>query len=159
MSTLFIPIGILGSGKTTWGLKEAEKNNNFKIVSPDLIRQMLHGTYKYVEELEPLITTMCKRAIEVLLDEGYDVFIDACNLTWEARIKEWFSVSTKSRRVAVVFPTKGMSWHVDRRMTSPKGFNREYWERVYSHMSKQLDSFDMTMFDEVIEVGKDRDEE
>lgn len=155
MFSLYIPIGIMGSGKSTWARKMAAENPKVKIVSPDVIREMLNGGYKYHAELDSMIDCTVIYTTHNLLAMKYDVIIDCCNLMNERRRKWIKGVTTyvagmKVRFVAVIFPNKDKQWHVDNRMKEPHGsYTRKEWENVYDLHQKQFEPIEED-YDEVI---------
>ncbi len=80
--------GIPGSGKSTWARSYIKEKGSDKvvIVNRDSIRSSL-GDY-WVQKREPLVTELEKAMIEISLDFGYDVIIDATNLNPHT-IRKW----------------------------------------------------------------------
>ena len=156
MSNLYILIGFVGSGKTVWARRMAQENPNVKIVSPDAMREMLNGGYKYEKNLDPLIDIICYNTMFSLLLNKFDVIIDCCNLTQKRR-KYWLQIVTdwsNVKRIAVVFPNRGMGWHIDNRMKDPReNTNRIYWEAVYGLHRAQFEPVDKSMFDKIFCPG------
>ena len=155
MLKLYIPIGILGSGKSTWAKKMAIENPNVKIVCPDAIRTMLNGGYKYIRELDEVIDVICYNILFDLLLRKFDVIVDCCNLT-QGRRKYWLQIVTKYanvEKIAVIFPNKDENWHVDNSMKSSKNIeSKEYWESIYDLHIGQFKPIDEKDFGEIIYV-------
>lgn len=124
MRTLYMTIGCLGSGKSTWAKKFIEDRPDTKIVSPDGFRSMFNGEYKYLAELDDIITQSCFDAARNLLDGGYDVIIDCGNITKapDRRLK-WKKLPA-NKFIAVVMPLREDKWHVDNRLRKP------HWDEV-----------------------------
>jgi len=152
MQKLYLTIGILGSGKTTWAKKMAKEDSNVKIISPDVIRQMLHGRYLYDNDLDSLVTNICQELIKILSYNYYDVIIDCCNLT-KSRRESW--PWWRAEKIAVVFPRKTKVWHVNNKMKDSKGKSRSYWNGVYDSHVEQVEPIDKESFNEVIYVGEE----
>jgi predicted kinase len=151
MRTIYLTVGLLGSGKSSWAREYVKTHPKVKIVSSDAIRQMLNGGYKYIPEMDVLISNMMVAMTSRLLNEGYEVIIDACNLT-DTRRNKWLTGIGATKKVAVVFPLKGKKWHIDNRMKSPhcEGENEEYWFNVYESQRKQYQQVKREQFSEVI---------
>ena len=135
MSTVYMTIGFTGSGKSTWAKNFVAEHPNTKIVSPDGFREMLNGEYKYLPELDDVITVSCFYAAQKLLFAGYDVIIDCGNLqnAPDRRVK-WKQLNPYDmtdyrhkplRFVAVMMPMdKPVSWYIERRKQKP------HWDKV-----------------------------
>ena len=78
--TIYLPIGLPASGKSTWAKKFVKDNFRTIIVSRDSIREMFHGEYKYVPHLESLITDVLYDTATYLLLFEYSIILDATNL-------------------------------------------------------------------------------
>lgn len=83
----YVLIGLPGSGKSTWTVKQMEKMNprGIGVVSRDAIRLMLNGNYKYIEEQQDLITRIAIESSKAILDRGNDLIIDQANINRETR--------------------------------------------------------------------------
>ena len=140
---LYLPIGIFGSGKSTWA---RQQDSNTKIVSGDNIRYMLNGgEYIYNERLEPTIINLLLDMAETLLCQGHDVILDECYCSLSIRWR--YNVALRlhyiAELVAVVFPEKGMCHHVlDKVKKGLRGKTPEYWTRVYEEMMEIYQPFD-----------------
>jgi len=131
MSTVYILIGFTGSGKSTFARKFAAEHPNTKIVSPDGFRIMFNGEYKYLPELDDVITQSTFNTAQKLLNAGYDVIIDCGNLqNAPDRRAKWKQLLNENditrfdykplRFVAVMMPMdKPVGWYVERRMKNP----------------------------------------
>jgi predicted kinase len=75
--SLVLPIGISGSGKSTW-INSLPKNE-FKIVSPDLIRKELTGDISNQESNSKVFSIAFEKAAEYIKN-GETVIFDATNL-------------------------------------------------------------------------------
>jgi len=115
---VYITIGLLGSGKSTWAKRFAKNRPNVKIVCPDSFRTMLNGEYKYLAELDDVITQSTYDTAFNLLWAGYDVIVDCGNLTNAPdRRKKWLELP--ARHIAVVFPVRDRDWHIGNRGKDP----------------------------------------
>ena len=152
---VYILRGLIGSGKSTWAKKECLAQETY-VVSPDKIRAMLNAEYVYNEEEDELVTTICKEAIEIILEAGFDVIVDGCNLTYEGRIEEWLIAAAgfDTKIIGVIFPEKDKDWHVQRVVKSDKGCCKKYWEEVWDIQHEQYERSQGLWFDEVIRLGE-----
>ncbi len=87
MRTLYLTIGVIGSGKSTWSRKAIEDNENTIIISRDNLREMIYGKYLFIPKREFLIKEMVLKNIDVAFKNGFDVVIDETNLTMKKRKK------------------------------------------------------------------------
>lgn len=152
MRILYMTVGFLGSGKSTWVKNFAKDHPKTKIVSSDDLRKMLNGDYKYVPELDALLDKVMEHMIRELFYRGYDVIVDACNLTKKRR-DTWFGTKVK-KRVAVIFMKKTKKEHIENRMKSPhcESENLEYWSNIYDSQNKQFEPVLKGEMDDMIYV-------
>lgn len=79
-TTLYIPVGISGQGKTTYGNKIRLENNSVKIVSPETVSELI----KDETTTDKIFKAMREQASEYLRG-SYSVFFDAPNLKQKYR--------------------------------------------------------------------------
>lgn len=84
MNKVTMLIGLPGSGKSTYAIEYAKKHNNVKIFSSDVYRLMLYGDENDQAHNNEVFTAMYKD-IRVAYSEGFDIIIDATNLTFKDR--------------------------------------------------------------------------
>jgi predicted kinase len=155
MSKLYITVGNIGSGKSTWARKMAEKDPKVKIVSPDAIRQMLNGTYKYIEGLDTVITDICCQAIRDLILAGYDVIVDCCNYTASRRLRwELVAHSMDTTVQCLIFPRKDMEWHVNNRKKEPHADGTD-WEQIWKNNEASYEPVGSVPMTTGIAIGED----
>jgi predicted kinase len=155
--TVWLMIGILGSGKSTWSKMKAESDcdGTTSIVSEDSIREMLYGSYRWNEGMETLVSSIAHAAMIEVLNMGHNLVIDECHITKNSRarvvnrIKRQFCVRT----VGVWCP--GKIDNVYRRMQSPKGQSKAIWQRVYTDMVANFQNPTEDEFDKLIIVNKE----
>lgn len=82
-NALVLTVGLPRSGKTTWA-----RTMGLPIVSPDELRQVLHGT-AFWAETEPLVWAMARVMVRALFRAGHRaVVLDACSISPKRRA-EW----------------------------------------------------------------------
>lgn len=149
MKTLYLLIGNIGSGKSTWAKEFVKNNPKTKIVSADKFREMFTGEYKYEAGLDDVIDDCMVSAINRLLWNSFDVIVDVCNL-FEGRRNTWLSTKF-DKKVAVIFPAKDKEWHVKNRLKNSHTENTD-WGQIYEDNVKSFQKIDETQFDEVINI-------
>ena len=104
MNTLYIMVGIQGSGKSTYA-KELAKKENCVIHSTDAIRWELFGNQLNVPN-DKLVFRTVRERMKKDLEEGKNVICDACNVTKRRRSSFLNEVrKLKCRKIAVVIDT------------------------------------------------------
>ncbi len=147
MSKLLLPIGMIGSGKSTWARQYIKEHPTTKIVGGDEIRYMLHGgEYVHDEALEPTILDTLFAVTRALLSHNYDVILDECycSLSREMRRDVAWSFPNVSL-IAVVFPERDMQDHIDDKILKGlRGKTVNYWKRVFCEMREEYEMFLLT---------------
>lgn len=98
--TLFIPVGIPGSGKTTLWEDRIKKNYNWAVrVSPDDIRRNILDSYNTGVFFDKLVESVVWNQAYSELDgfmmlDSKVIYFDATNLTWRAR----WNISSRGKR-------------------------------------------------------------
>ena len=157
MSKLLLPIGLIGSGKSTWARQYIKDHPNTMIVGGDEIRFMLHGGEYIHEEAElEAVLLILVDATARLLQYGYDVILDECycSLTRDMR-KRIATMFPHAEFIAVVFPERDMQDHIDDKVLKGlRGKTVNYWKRVFTEMKAVYEpcSKDEEYFSEVIFV-------
>lgn len=82
--TLWVMVGLSGSGKSSVAKEIAENNHNTAIVSSDSIREELTGDYGNQENNEEVFKVFRKR-IRDELENNINVIVDAINITMRSR--------------------------------------------------------------------------
>lgn len=138
MHTVYIMIGIMASGKSTWAEKHVDSNTF--IVNKDKIREMLYGKYDYKVSTEIIVDEVAKSCIKSLLKSGADIIIDEC---WDTmtkgnrhRLATWlYSNGANNIKFVYCSSTQG---NVGRQIES-KGLTQELAEEVYDKMIKEFE--------------------
>ncbi|MHC4464546.1 MAG: AAA family ATPase [Planctomycetota bacterium] len=152
--TVYLTIGFLGSGKSTWAKKFAAEHPDTKIVSGDGFRTMLNGEYKYLVELDDIITESMRATALMLLQGGYNVIIDVGNLTEERR-SSWMSLPY--RKVAIVLPKKDKTWHINNRLRKEHRDDAD-WDKIAQGERDAYEWIDLMDYDSVVNVREWKDE-
>lgn len=148
---ILITIGLLGSGKSTWARQFAKEHPDTKIVCPDGFRLMLNGEYKYLPELDDIITASVFDTANNLLKAGYSVIIDCGNLQESAdRRAKWRQLQA-DKYIAVVFPCRQKEWHIKNRLEKPHWEGVD-WGKIWENEKSALQPINEKEFDEVIKV-------
>ena len=159
MTNLYMTIGMIGSGKSTWAKKFVKDHPNTKIVSGDDLREMFAGYYLYDEKFESTLANIIDSIAIELIYDGYDVILDECHLTQLNRysiIKTIKEETFDVRTTAVIFPLNRKAWHLTNRYKNLRGYTKELWSEVFDKHDLIFDKFDKTeetYFDKVILIG------
>ena len=103
MKTLYITVGLPGSGKTTWVSREVKKRSNTVHVSRDNIR------YAFIDDDEDYFSHEGEvyrefiHSIQEGLNNGYDVYADATHLNWPSRRKLLGNLDLKDVAIVPIF--------------------------------------------------------
>ena len=159
MSKLLLPIGMIGSGKSTWARQYIKNHPNTRIVGGDEVRYMLHGGEYIHDEAElEVVLLILVDATARLLQYGYDVILDECycSLTRDMR-KRIATMFPYTEFIAVVFPERDMQDHIDDKILKGlRGKTVNYWKRVFCEMKEIYEMFLPTeeYFSKAIYVGE-----
>lgn len=139
MKKLYLPIGMIGSGKSTWAKQFIKDKPNTKIVGGDEIRFMFGGgNYEYSPALEESIHKILYSATRILLADGYDVILDECYCSLNRLLRQDVGAHfiDKATLVAVVFPLRDMQDHIeDKIIKGLRGKTVGYWKNVFREMA------------------------
>lgn len=137
--TLYILIGIFGSGKTTWS------KNNFKdgtyIVNTDDLRYMIHnGVYEFNEQIDYIVHDIALNMTIQLLYHG-NVILDSMNHKKNKRKHIIKSIKEKHNNCVI----NGINFEPDgknleRRILDPKGLSIHRWEKIYNDILQSYES-------------------
>lgn len=148
MITVYLTIGLPGSGKSYWTKKKIESEPNTVCINRDKIREMLKVDYalwpfngedsKRHTKLEGLIK---ESSIYSALDQGFNLIIDECHITQKSRGNTILLIKTADEefgdniKFVYVWFTENEN-NLEYRMESPKNGSRELWNSVIEGMKK-----------------------
>lgn len=133
MKRLYLLIGNIAAGKTTWSKRHITKNNVY--LSCDSFRYLIGGgTYRFNKTTEYAVKTTLYQAIQNFATTDLDIILDmaaACSPSFRNMIAE--KVQPYGYEViAVVLPKISMEKSVARRLKDPHGqFSKSKWEEVW----------------------------
>ena len=87
--SVFMNVGLPGSGKSTWVRRQLERpGHSLVVVSKDALRQMIWaGKYVYQADREPMIQDMNLSMVMLALTNGHDVIVDECHIDEKHRMQ------------------------------------------------------------------------
>jgi len=134
MKTLYLPIGNIGTGKTTWAKRHITKNNVY--LSCDAFRYAIGcGIYRFNKTTEFAVKQTLLDALNNFLKTDMDIILDMagmCSLTWRERVSTIAKLNGY-KVIAVVLPKISMDKAVARRLKDPHGqFSKSKWEEVWT---------------------------
>lgn len=141
---IYLLVGLIGSGKSTWSKKKVREEEDTVIICKDNFREMLRGKYVFDFKYEDTVKSLMKFGLRKALQNGFNVIIDETNITRKKRaelinkikiINGWCYDNLKL--VILYFPDNNNC--IENRMTNPRGISREQWEDVYNNMKKQFE--------------------
>jgi predicted kinase len=138
---VYIMIGLIGSGKSSWAKMTAGADFNTIRVSLDDIRDMIKDRYIFDYQLEPLVREMGRAMALAALEDGKNVIIDDCNLIREHRLELCRLIKLKFSDVEFRYVHVQCQPEValERRLANLRGQSKFTWEQV---MEKMVAAFD-----------------
>lgn len=79
--TIYLMVGIQGSGKSTWANNFMEKHNNTLLISRDLIRKNLIGDEEYFSKEDEVWDTFVKSISAGVKQRFENIIIDATHIS------------------------------------------------------------------------------
>lgn len=134
---VYIMIGMIGSGKSSWAKMTAGTDFNTIRVCADDIRSMIKDRYTFDSQLEPLVHKMETAMIVQLLLEGKDIVIDDCHLTAKHR-QELCAVIlgvVPDAEIFYVWMKCDNDAALERRLTDLRGTTKFEWMQVMKRMA------------------------
>jgi len=157
---VYIMIGMIGSGKSSWARMTAGTDFKTIRVSNDDIRSMIKDRYTFDLQLEPLVRKMGTGLVVQLLLEDKNIVVDDCHLTAKHRQELCaviLGVAPEAEIFYVWMKCDNGTAH-ERRLTNLRGRSEFEWREV---QKKHLSMFDIPSKDEneyikeIIEVNNE----
>ena len=159
MQKIYLPIGLPGSGKSTWAIEKAKNDINTIIISKDNIREMIKGEYVFDNRLEPLVTKITLSAFAETIQNNNDIILDETNLTKKVRnfwINEAKNINEDCEIIYVIFPERNDL--LERRMRKDRGYSKEKWKEVISKLKEIFQPIsDEEQYDKIIYMKENND--
>lgn len=136
---VYIMVGLIGSGKSSWARMTAGSNFQTIRVSCDDIRDMIKDRYIFDLQLESTVRAMSFAMVEQALKEGFNVVCDECYLTAEHRTNlcEELKVRFGDKvDITYVWVHCDPSTALQRRLTNLRGQPSWVWKQVMKKMVK-----------------------
>jgi predicted kinase len=144
MSKLFLMVGLVGSGKSTWSERKVGRSNNTVIINRDKIRDMIHGgNYRYTKEIEDTVKKASNWMLSMYLRSGYDVILDETSLTYRQRNSVTNIAKKHNAEVEIVWCDETKN-NLEYRMRNPRGIEKSEWQKAIARQRKlyELPSID-----------------
>jgi len=163
---IYITIGLIGTGKTTFANKIAEAVPTL-IVSKDAIRQMLFGRYRFDQTVEPMINkitdniiTNCITEIMLGIPPYISLVIDEANLTKKDRLSYLHLIRQSEEEylkpnffdITYVYFLDEAGNGINRRIQDDRGLSEEHW---WSVLNWQMRKIEVPTHQEALEYGID----
>jgi len=139
-ATVYVLIGLPGSGKSTWSKNKMADDPGCLIVNRDALRTMIKGEYCFNPMYESTIRQSALSLMELFIDDGWDVIMDETHVTRKSRDEVFSRVGDKARIVAVVFEEQERN--LEFRMKDPRTYDEAKWADVIAYMKKLYEPID-----------------
>ena len=152
MSTVYINIGLPGSGKSTWSTEFAKENPNVIIINRDAFRSMIKGgDYIFHFKYEPFIKQATNKVIEQALEYGLDIVVDETHIKRERREEVIRVIRNFESSFGLINHDYGKTniiynWfteserNLEYRMKDARGYESDKWDQVIRGM---IDAFEV----------------
>lgn len=142
-SNIYLLVGNIGSGKSTW----TRKNKDLGIViSRDYFRYMFGSDfYIYKEELEPIIKNIEQFTIELLMQNKHNIIIDEVGINKNER-KQYINLAKQYnyKVIAIVLTKLSKEQSLINRMNhDSRGYTKEEWANVWEKFDKMYENPDL----------------
>ena len=147
MSTLYITVGLPGSGKSTYA-KEFIKGKDIEYLSSDSLRAVF-GKSEEDQTVTPLVFGHIKRKVDEFLKDGKNVMVDATSVNRKER-SDYINTAKKygAKVVAIIFKMDRQGL-IDRNKKRGEQGGRVVPDFV---IDKMLAKYEEPSFDEGIDV-------
>lgn len=139
---LYVMVGNIGSGKSTYVKKFLQSHPDVICISRDAFRYMIGGgNYVYNEALEPYIFLLEEQAIWFALKEGLDVIVDEVGMSKKHRLNYIDSADCHGYNItALIMPELTKDICVERRLTnSDRDTPKKVWEEVWDKFNNEYE--------------------
>lgn len=157
MKTITILVGNIGSGKSTWILKNRKENE--VVVSRDSLRYMFGGgNYLFSSFTEPLVWDIELAIVDRLMMSNFSIVVDETGMSRKMRERYIKLAKLFNYKIIVVeMPRLSMEECVNRRMRNPhQQPAKEIWETVWKKFDSQYEKPSKEEgIDEIIEVSNE----
>lgn len=144
--------GLQASGKSYWAKQFVKENQNYKRVSRDDLRHML-SNYTYDKNNENLITQIEEIIIKKLIENNFNIVIDAMHLNiayiekWKKTISNFYYYINDNKNNNIVFEIKNFPISLEEAIIrdSLRDFQigekviRETWEKYKNELIEMLE--------------------
>ena len=139
MPVLFVPVGISGSGKSTYF-----KGRGIDVVSSDSIRKELFGDESCQNDPK-LVFELAHNRVRETLESGKDVVFDATNVSKWARDELMKAVPAGVKKVCILFlvgPEEALARQKKRARQVPEDVVIRQWDTMLSDLKFIPNEFD-----------------
>ena len=136
---LILMCGLPGSLKTTMAKKLLRKDYLDVTISDDALRLMLlAGEYTFGTDADELVHDGMLKLTSFLMCGGCDrIVIDEPNITRRRR-SQYIDLGKHFGRKSLIIWCVGDQDNTPRRMSNPRGFNEEHWQRITNTMAGEF---------------------
>lgn len=151
---VYLMVGFIGSGKSTWAKNKVQSEPDLVIVNRDSLRVMIHGKYGYSQETEEIVKLLAEEAVALAAQRGFSVVIDETNLTKKKRaawleLVQKVAINTDRELMLEVIHCSESEGNVAYRMQGDsRGLSVKKWVGVLKSMKEIYEPPKMTEFPE-----------
>ena len=154
MITVYILIGLPGSGKSYWAKRKAVDEPNTVILNRDSLYTMLAGEYRYNETLAEVVKAAFTAILQAILGSGFNLIIDETHTTKKRRQRTYNLVTSFGYDLKIVYVHfTETERNLEYRMHDDRGQCKERWQLAINNMKVNFEPFDGEDYDELIEVA------
>ena len=151
--TIYMLIGLPGSGKSEWSKKKTKEPKTIRI-NRDSLYTMLAGEYRYDLTLGEMVEAIILSTVRNALALGFNLIIDETHITKKRRAYTHDVITAFGYDVKIVYVHCTESKrNLKYRMRDDRGQDKDKWESVIKGMKADFEPFDGEDFGELIEVA------